>query len=108
MANLYTADWHLLFNEEDAALAAYRRSYEELSYAGRQPDELEDFCDSSVLPVHDFHSSLAAASTFGQGVKVEQSDSIPSANPSLLKEQIMRSSLWEWGLASRTPVHPTQ
>ena len=75
MANLYTADWHLLFNEEDAALAAYRRSYEELSYAGRQPDELEDFfATPSVLPVHDFHSSLAAASTFGQGVKVEQSE----------------------------------
>ena len=99
MANLYTADWHLLFNEEDAALAAYRRSYEELFYAGRQPDELEDFfATPSVLPVHDFHSSLAAASTFGQGVMVEESELDSFRQPEPAAETGHAQLLYaEWG-----------
>ena len=99
MANLYTADWHLLFNEEDAALAAYRRSYEELSYTGRQSDELDDFFTTpSVLPVHDFHGSVAAAAVFGQGVSVDKSElnSIRRADPA---EEADHAQLLyaEWG-----------
>ena len=99
MANLYTADWHLLFNEEDAALAAYRRSYEELSYAGRQPDELEDFfATPSVLPVHNYHGSLAVASVLGQGVKVEQSELDSFRQPEPTEETDYAQLLYaEWG-----------
>ena len=110
MANLYTADWHLLFNEEDAALTAYKRSYEELSYAGRQSDELDQFfATPSVLPVHDFHSSLTAASTFGQGVEVEQSelDSFRQPEPAA-KTDHAQLLLRSGGLAFHTPVHLTQ
>ena len=85
MANLYTADWHLLFNEEDAALTAYKRSYEELSYAGRQSDELDQFfATPSVLPMHDFYGSLAAASTMGRGHKSICLSSIPYSGMTLL------------------------
>ncbi|MBK52146.1 MAG: hypothetical protein CMQ45_07140 [Gammaproteobacteria bacterium] len=79
MANLYTADWHLLFNEEDAALAAYRRAYEELSYAGKAADELEQFfAVPSVLPVHDFYDSLKTASSLEQVARASQSALQPS------------------------------
>ena len=74
MAALYTADWHLLFGEEDLALVAYRRTYEELSYAGRPTDELEQFFSMpSVLPVHDFYGSLATASIVEQVTRSSQS-----------------------------------
>lgn len=99
MANLYTADWHLLFNEEDAALAAYRRSYEELSYTGRQSDELDDFFTTpSVLPVHDFHNSVAAASIYGQGVSVDKSKLNSIRGPDPAEEADHAQLLYaEWG-----------
>ena len=62
MANLYTADWHMLFGEHEAALAAYQRSYQELLYAGLDRDSLgRYFAQPSVLPEPEFHSSLESA-----------------------------------------------
>ena len=99
MANLYTADWHLLFNEEDAALTAYKRSYEELSYAGRQSDELDQFfATPSVLPLPDFYGSLAAASTFRQGAQIDMSE-LHSLNRHDTADEADHAQLFyaEWG-----------
>ena len=99
MANLYTADWNLLFHEEDAALTAYRRSYEDLSYAGRQTDELDQFfATPSVLPVHDFYASLTAASTFGQEERIDTAE-LHSIQRHDTSEEADRAQLFyaEWG-----------
>ena len=63
MANLYIADWHMLFGEQELALSAYQQSHRELLYAGLTRDTLgQYFAQPSLLPEPEFHATLAEAS----------------------------------------------
>lgn len=80
MANLYTADWHMLFGEQELALNAYQRSHQELLYAGLPRDTLgQYFAQPSLLPEPEFHATLADASLARNAVALVDNESeLPS------------------------------
>ena len=76
MTNLYTADWHMLFREQELALNAYQRSHQELLYAGLTRDTLgKYFAQPSLLPEPEFHATLVEASLARNAVAPVDSES---------------------------------
>lgn len=85
MANLYTADWHMLFGEQKLALSAYQRSHQELLYAGLDRAALgQYFAQPSLLPEPEFHATLAEASLARNAVALVDSESDLPANSARL------------------------
>lgn len=61
MADIYIADWQVLFAREDAE-QTYRNAYAALQEAGIDAAQIDTmFAAPQVLPVADFHGSVAAA-----------------------------------------------
>lgn len=61
MLDVYTADWHLLFNQ-DIAEAAYKNAFVKLQEAGVDPSELALlFATPKILPVPAFHDTVTSA-----------------------------------------------
>lgn len=62
MAELYIADWHLLFDFANKAKDQYARAYKALQAAGVSDEELKEFFSKpQVLPVRRFHPILELA-----------------------------------------------
>lgn len=80
MTNLYTADWHMLFGEQELALSAYQVSHQELLYAGLDRDSLgRYFAQPSLLPEPAFHATLLEASLARNAVAlVDTASELPS------------------------------
>ena len=61
LAELYLADWEVLFSNVEPALAAYERSFAGLQQAGIGPAELNTYFDAPVLlPAHQFYPTWSA------------------------------------------------
>ena len=62
MTNVYLADWHILFNEPQAATETYRQAYQELLVSGVDATLANElFSQPLVIPDTEFYSSVEAA-----------------------------------------------
>lgn len=62
MANLYMADWQVLFSRDIEALENYQMAYQGLEQAGVAPELLDQFFGKpTLLPESEFHPSLQQA-----------------------------------------------
>lgn len=62
MSNLYLADWQILNNRPEEALASYRLSYRRMLEAGIEPELISElFKEPLVLPEPEFHPTVSQA-----------------------------------------------
>lgn len=62
MVELYRADWQVIFSRDEQALVSYQRAFDGLLAAGVSRDAANQYFSSpTVLPVSEFHGSLAHA-----------------------------------------------
>lgn len=62
MANVYLADWQILYNQPQAAMETYRQAYQELLTAGVDAELVNDFFSQPmVIPDTEFYASVEAA-----------------------------------------------
>ncbi|MEX2131767.1 MAG: hypothetical protein WD772_09790 [Pseudohongiellaceae bacterium] len=86
IANLYIADWQLLFTQ-DSAESAYKQAYSELLFSGvEQPALNSFFATPIVLPEQDYYSSI------GDALVVRQSASVQPAE--LQVQNLVRFNAW--------------
>lgn len=61
MTNVYLADWHILFNDPQAATETYRQAYQELLASGVDAELANEFFSQPmVLPDTEFYASMEA------------------------------------------------
>ena len=61
MANVYLADWHILFNDPQAATETYRQAYQELLASGVDATLANEFFSQPmVIPDTEFYASVEA------------------------------------------------
>ena len=72
MVDLYTADWHVLFDQNKAELA-YQNAYADLREADVDNSKLELlFATPKILPVPAFHETVSRALTSSYSARTRQ------------------------------------
>lgn len=62
MSNVYLADWHILYNQPEAAIETYRQAYQELLAAGVDAARVNEFFSQPrVIPDTEFYASVEEA-----------------------------------------------
>jgi len=90
MARLYTADWQVLFGRDTEALESYQQAFNGLKIL--QPETVDSFfANPRVLPIPDFHASIAEATNSSAVAQEDNSAQLPASSETL--------SFTEWGRA---------
>ena len=83
MADIYIADWQILFTRDDA-VETYERAHGRLLAAGVDHSALETFfCHPQILPQSQFHASVASALTARQSAPSSMSSQFPDSDVAL-------------------------